>query len=366
MPVICPPDSIPGTGPDMVQWLRGEKTMENMTALHQGDCLEIMQGIPPGSIDLVLVDLPYGTTDCKWDNVLPMDKLWHEYRRILKGNGVAAMFAAQPFTTHLINSNRSAFRYCWYWLKNQSTGFAFAKFQPMRKIEEVAVFICNVPGKDNTNRHKALREYMQAEMERANLTRAKVNRILGNTMSSHYFTKGGQFSIPPREQWEKLQEATGYFSRAWEDIQAEYKKELGGSGGGSATYNPQGLQLINNPKPKRRKSIKPDSIYDFDTLMQEYTPKYTNWPQNVLQFNTERGLHPTQKPVPLLEYLVKTYTNPGETVLDNCMGSGSTGVACVSSGRKFIGIEKDPHYFQTARERIEQAQQAANTVAGQQ
>lgn len=339
--------------------------MENETALHLGDCLEIMQEIPPGSIDLVLTDPPYGTTDCKWDSVLPMDRIWKEYKRILKTNGVAALFCAQPFTTQLISSNRSAFRYCWYWLKNQTTGWAFARYQPMRKIEEVAVFVCNVPGKDNTERHKTLREYMHTELQRSGMTRANINKLLGNTMASHYFTMGSQFSIPPREQWEKLQ-GTGYFSRSWEDIQEEYKKDLGHHGGGPATYNPQGLQVIANPKPKRRKSIKPDSIYDFDTLMQEYTPKYTNWPQNVLQFNTERGLHPTQKPVPLLEYLVKTYTNPGETVLDHCMGSGSTGVACVKSGRRFIGIEKDPHYFQVAKERIDRETQAASPVAGKQ
>lgn len=339
--------------------------MENKPKLHQGDCMEIMREIPTASVDLVLCDLPYGTTDCKWDHVLPMDALWKEYRRILKTNGVAALFCAQPFTTRLISSNRSAFRYCWYWVKNQTTGFAFARYQPLRKVEEIAVFVCNVPGKDNTERHKALREYMQAELKASGHTRASIGKLLGNSMASHYFTMGSQFSIPPREQWEKLQE-TGYFARPWEEVREEYKKELGGHCGGPATYNPQGLQLISNPKPKRRKEIKPDSVYDFNTLQREYTPKYTNWPQNVLHFRTERGLHSTQKPVPLLEYLVKTYTNEGETVLDNCMGSGSTGVACVRSGRQFIGIEKDPRYFEIARERIDKETQAASLVAGPQ
>ena len=333
--------------------------------LLQGDCMELLPEIPDKSVDLVLCDLPYGTTDCKWDHVLPMETLWKEYRRLLRPNGVAALFAAQPFTTTLINSNRSAFRYCWYWLKNQATGFAFARYQPMRKIEEVVVFVSNVPGKDNTGHHKALREYLQAELKASGHTRASINKILGNTMASHYFTNGAQFSIPPREQWEKLQAETGRFAREWEDVRAEYKKELGQSGGGPQIYNPQGLQIITNPKPKRRLTIKDDSVYDFDTLMQEYTPKYTNWPMNVLQFNTERGLHPTQKPVPLLEYLVKTYTNEGDTVLDNCMGSGSTGVACLRAGRHFIGIEKDPQYFQIAKERMEKEQtRTADLVAG--
>ena len=341
--------------------------MENQTTLYQGDCMELLREIPPGSIDLVLCDLPYGTTDCKWDKVLPMGQLWKEYRRVLKCNGVAALFAAQPFTTELISSNRSGFRYCWYWLKNQATGFTFARYQPMRKIEEVAIFVCNVPGKDNTKHHKALRAYMQGELAASGHTRASINKILGNTMASHYFTNGSQFSLPPRDQWERLQEETGNFSRTWDDVRAEYKKDLGHKGGGEPQiYNPQGLQVISNAKPKRRKAIKDDSIYDFDTLMQEYTPKYKNWPINVLQFNTERGLHPTQKPVPLLEYLVKTYTHEGDTVLDNCMGSGSTGVACIRTGRKFIGMEKDPAYFQTAKERLEREQALqAVPVAGQ-
>lgn len=330
-----------------------------MNLLH-GDCMELLPQIPDGSIDLILCDLPYGTTECKWDHVLPMEKLWKEYRRLLKGNGVAALFCAQPFTTNLIQSNRPAFRYCWYWLKNQATGFAFAKFQPMRKVEEVAIFVCNVPGQNNTGKHKALRAYMQEELKQSGMKRADINKILGNSMSSHYFTNGAQFSIPPADQWEKLQKETGRFCRSWEDVREEYRAELGKSGAAPApaTYNPQGLQLIANPKPKRRLAIKADTIYDFDTLMQEYTPQYTNYPKNVLQFNTERGLHPTQKPVPLLEYLVRTYTNEGETVLDNCMGSGSTGLACLRSGRHFIGMEKDPQYFQIAQERIEKERAA--------
>lgn len=231
--------------------------------LYQGDCLIQMTKIPDKSIDLILCDLPYGITDCKWDSVIPMDSLWAEYNRVLKVDGAAVLFAAQPFTTALIASNRKAFRYCWYWVKNQATGFTYARYQPMRKVEDICVF---------------------------------------------------------------------------------YRKK--------GTYNPQGLQAVENPKPKRKNAPQRESVYRAGTLLKEYTPRFTNWPQNVLYFDTERGLHPTQKPVPLLEYLIKTYTNEGETVLDNCMGSGSTGVACVKSGRHFIGIEKDAYYFSIAKNRI--------------
>ena len=330
-----------------------------MNLLH-GDCMELLPEIPDKSVGLILTDLPYGTTECKWDKVLPMADLWKEYRRVLRPNGVAALFAAQPFTTELINSNRAAFRYCWYWVKNIATGFAFARYQPRRKVEEIVIFVCNVPGKNNAGQHKALRAYMQSELKASGHNRASIGKVLGNTMASHYFTNGSQFSIPPREQWEKLQRATGHFARSWDDVREEYQIELGQTGGGAQIYNPQGLQIIQNPKIKRRKAIKADSIYEMGTLAKEHTPKYTGYPANVLQFNTERGYHPTQKPVPLLEYLIRTYTHEGDTVLDSCMGSGSTGVACVNTGRRFIGIEKDPHYFGVAKERI-QAQQTAQS-----
>ena len=236
-----------------------------MKLLH-GDCLKLMKDIPDGSVDLILCDLPYGTTDCSWDSVLPFDLLWSEYDRLLKEDGAAVLFAAQPFTTQLIQSNRRAFRYCWYWLKNQPTGFAFARYQPMRKVEDICVF---------------------------------------------------------------------------------YRKH--------GTYNPQGLQTVDTPRRIRKRPPKREAVYDMGTLLNEYTPRFKNWPQNVLHYRTERGLHPTQKPVPLLEYLVRTYTNEGDTVLDNCMGSGSTGVAVKRvGGRHFIGIEQNKVYFDIAQQRIEE------------
>lgn len=228
--------------------------------------MKLMKDIPAGSVDLILCDPPYGTTDCAWDTVLPLPELWAEYNRVLKPDGAAVIFAAQPFTTQLISSNPKAFRYCWYWLKNQPTGFAYARYQPMRRVEDICVF---------------------------------------------------------------------------------YRQH--------GTYNPQGLQEIVGAKVRRKRAPQGESVYKMSTLLEEYRPKYKNWPKNVLQFGTERGHHPTQKPVPLLEYLVKTYTNEGETILDSCMGSGSTGVACKRTGRRFIGIEQDPGYYETAKQRIKEA-----------
>lgn len=226
-----------------------------------------MQDIPDGSVDLVLCDPPYGTTDCTWGRVLPFDALWKEYRRVLKANGVAVLFAAQPFTTRLISSNMTDFRYCWYWKKNNVTGAPFAKVQPMRCIEDIAVFYRKAP-----------------------------------------------------------------------------------------TYNPQGLVELERP---RHREAQPAGVYAA-FRGQPQPQRFTNYPKHLLEFSNEASsnknrLHPTQKPVALLEYLVRTYTNPGETVLDNCMGSGSTGVACINTGRRFIGMEQDVGYFVTATNRIEEA-----------
>lgn len=237
-----------------------------MYQLLNGECLELMKDIPDGSIDMILCDLPYGITKCKWDSNIPLDRLWEEYSRIIKENGAIVLTATQPFTTHLISSNKRLFKYCWYWNKNTSTGFCFAKYQPMRRIEEVCVF---------------------------------------------------------------------------------YKK--------TPVYNPQGIIKLEKTFIKNRKAQKHDTWIYSDTLNKGHLVEWTNYPSNLLNINVERGLHPTQKPVALFEYFIKTYTDEGMLVLDNCMGSGTTGVACVNSNRRFIGMEKDEKYFKIANNRIEEA-----------
>lgn len=228
--------------------------------LYNGDCLEVMKDLPDNSIDMILCDLPYGTTNCKWDSIIPFNEMWEQYNRLIKSNGVIALFAAQPFTTKLIHSNFKDFRYCWYWKKSNVTGGQFAKVQPMRCVEDICIF---------------------------------------------------------------------------------YKKK--------PTYNPQGL--IKLDKPIINKGNRKTEVYRWqggDSIQ-----LYTNYPKHLIEYKKDSPhLHPTQKPVALLEYLIRTYTNEGEVVLDNCMGSGSTGVACVNTGRKFIGIELDSNYFNIAKERI--------------
>lgn len=238
--------------------------------LRLGDCLEIMQEIQSGSVDLILCDLPYGATQCAWDKKIKFEPLWKQYERVIKENGAVVLFSVQPFTTELITSNKKIFRYCWYWKKNNKTGGTFAKVQPMRCIEEINVF---------------------------------------------------------------------------------YKK--------APTYNPQGIRELKKPRICEANKTR-SNVYTWRGKDAFAVQKYTNYPAHLLEFKNDAGgnkkrFHPTQKPVALLEYLIKTYTNEGETVLDNCMGSGSTGVACINTGRRFIGIELNKSYYETACERIEAA-----------
>jgi site-specific DNA-methyltransferase (adenine-specific) len=238
--------------------------MRLTSKLALGDCLEEKKNISDGSVDLVLCDLPYGTTACKWDFVIDPVELWRHYCRVCKANAAMVFTASQPFTTTLISSNLKDFRYGLVWEKPQGTNPFQAKIAPMKCHEDILVFYQRKP-----------------------------------------------------------------------------------------TYNPQMTQ----GKPYGGFSSETATIgevYGSAQSKHRANPEGTRYPRSVLRFAQERGgLHPTQKPVPLMEYLVLTYSNPGEIVLDNCMGSGTTGVACHNTGRNFIGIEKDPTYYETAKNRIE-------------
>lgn len=229
----------------------------------QGDCLDRMKEIPGGSVDMVLADVPYGTTACKWDSIIPLEPMWEQLKRIIKPNGTIVMTAQAPFDKLLGASNLTMLRYEWIWQKTKGTGHLNAKKQPMKNHENVLVFYKQFP-----------------------------------------------------------------------------------------TYNPQGL--LRKAKPTIRKGRNNGPNYgksDKDALQE-----FENYPRSILAIPSEgKTIHPTQKPVALMEYLIKTYTNDGETVLDFTMGSGTTGVACVNTGRRFIGIELDLNYFNIALNRIEAA-----------
>ncbi len=259
--------------------------MIELNTIYNEDCLEGMKDIPDKSIDMILCDLPYGTTACKWDTIIPFEPLWEQYERVIKDNGAIVLTASQPFTTSLISSNMKHFKYCWYWIKSKPNGFQHAKNRPMTKVEEVCVFSKSPMG------HKSL---------------------LGTRRM---------------------------------------------------VYNPQGVRpsgkkTISKVKHGRTLGARPNQVG------REYE-SYTGFPHNVLEFPNMTGkqaIHPTQKPVALFEYLIKTYTNEGETVLDNCMGSGTTAIACINTNRNYIGFELDEHYYNIAQDRIKNHEQQLTLV----
>ena len=232
--------------------------------LHLGDCLDVMQGIPDGSVDMVCTDPPYGTTACKWDSVIPFEPMWAQLKRIVKPNGAIVLMASQPFTSALVMSNVGMFRYDLKWIKTQATGFYNANRMPLRAHEDILVFYRSLP-----------------------------------------------------------------------------------------SYNPQ--KTAGEPYVQKRGSA--SNVYqgkDLSVTVNETGMRHPlSW--QVFQRDADK-VHPTQKPVALMEYLIRTYTNAGETVLDFTMGSGTTGVAAANTGRRFIGIERDPDYFTIASARVQKAQ----------
>jgi len=255
-----------------------------MIELIQGDCLQEMQNIPDKSIDAIICDLPYGTTQNKWDSVIPLDLLWEQYNRIIKDNGAIVLFSAQPFTSILVGSNLKMFKYEWVWDKVVPTNHLNAKRQPMRLHENICVF---------------------------------------------------------------------------------YKKQC--------TYN---RQMTDKPKEYQRPNRKlvKDAFYETKNygdakrgFAEDSDHTKTN-PKTIIQYSNGNGYskksnHPTQKPLELLDYLVKTYTNENDIVLDNTMGSGTTAIACMNTNRNFIGIELDKHYFAIAKKRMEEKRKEKENIA---
>lgn len=323
-----------------------------MVKLYNGDCLELMKDIPDGSVDLVLTDPPYGTTACKWDSVIPFEPMWEQLKRIVKRGGALVFFGSEPFSSLLRASNIDWYKYDWIWEKEQSSSGLQAKIAPMKKHENISVFYRTFSDcYDTTEMFAELKEYMQTERKRAGLDGRKTAELLGSYMGSHYFTNGSQFCIPTADAYSKLQ-STGFFSMPFEELLEKYKSErLKSKIDNFNTYNPQ----FTEGKPYKG-HFAPDAEVHGKSTHYVKDNDGTRYPTSILKFNRERGLHPTQKPIDLLEYLIKTYTNEGETVLDFTMGSGSTGVACINTNRSFIGIELDSDYFNIATERIATAQ----------
>lgn len=242
--------------------------------LWHADCLDIFNQIPDQSIGMILVDLPYGSSGCKWDQVIPFEFLWPQYLRIIRQDGVIALFGTEPFTSVMVASNLPLFRYKWTWDKGQGGNFQLAALQPMNVTEDICIFS---QGK-SANGAKLKARYFPIKIPRDKPTRA-----------------GGR---------------------------------------------PSTTDLLHKNNMKALRKV--------------YTDRF---PTNILRYpkpTKKERRHPTQKPVDLCAYLIQTYTQPGEIVLDHCMGSGATGVACIRTGRTFYGVEKDKYYFPVARSWLEQ------------
>lgn len=306
--------------------------------LYQGDCLEIMKNIGNNSINCIICDLPYGTTACKWDEIIPFDKLWEQYNRILKDTGTVILFGSQPFTTKLIASNMQDFRYELIWEKNNCSNFQLANKQPLKYHENICVFYKDIIQDVFSN-------IMKEHMQRLNLTQKDLQNLClsRNGKPTGWVSnklKGTQ--IPTKEQWSKLCNLFGIEDN-YEYLITQLKTH---------TYNA-------NPKKKENTQQisnkgKSGTLGHLSSNQDFYTQEYENYPHSLLKYDRViKPQHPTQKPVELLEWLVKTYSNENDIILDNTMGSGTTGVACKKLGRSFIGIENDENYFKIAKERIE-------------
>jgi len=253
-----------------------------VNSIIQGECLEVMKTIPDASIDMILCDLPYGTTSCKWDSIISLPALWEHYKRLIKPTGVLVLTSCQPFTTKLIGSNMDWFKYCWYWVKNNANGYTDAKNRPMRKVEEVCVF-----------------------------------------------------SPAPMTHKNKVGEAR-------------------------MTYNPQGVRVLGEQISIQRKNGRAAGANGIHAG--KVFTAYTGYPNNVLYYDVvvqakNAESHPTQKPVGLFDYLIRTYTNDEDNalILDNCAGSCTTAIACINTNRCYICIEQDPAYVAMGRQRVANA-----------
>ena len=315
--------------------------------LYKGDCLEIMKQIPKKSVDLVLCDLPYGTTACAWDSVIDLHLLWHEYKRLISDGGLLVFTSAQPFTSELLESNKKWFKHEIIWEKEQGVNFLLAKVQPMKVHENILVF--GKPSQDSKNddgKYIELRNYFKDIFNQIGVSKKKIIEKIGQRADHCFRFDSPQWSPPTEQTYKDIENVFEVKLIPYEQIVKRFNK-YNEEYNTSSTYNPQ----FETGKPYISGTGTSGDVTG-NVVKTRTKNDGKRYPRSVVKFNRETGLHPTQKPVALLEYLIRTYSNEGMTVLDNTMGSGSTGVACMNTGRKFIGIELDDTYFEIAEKRI--------------
>ena len=328
-----------------------------MMKLIQGDCLQEMQNIESYSIDFILTDLPYGTTACSWDEIIPFEPMWEEFYRILRPNGFIALTASQPFTTKLIASNIDNFSHQWIWHKEQGSNPLLANKMPMKNFEDVLVF-SNQPTKHDTKGEHPQRLYFKKVMDYIGLNLKQINTKLGHRRAEHtFYIDSTQYGLCTEKTYLELIEVFGIDKMLgfieWNVLNVENKAFRVEHIRKFDEKNPR----VYNPQMTEGKEYTSGSgfIEHLGFEKEGGTVSSQRYPTSIIEFATDKrnNQHPTQKPTALLEYLIKTYTNEGMTVFDATMGSGSTGVACKNTDRKFIGIEKDPQYYAVAVARVE-------------
>jgi len=325
------------------------------STFYQGDCLVESQNIADGSVDLILTDLPYGTTACSWDEIIPFEPMWKEFYRVLRPNGFLVLTASQPFTTKLINRNIDIFSHQWIWEKVGSNGNPLlANKMPLKNFEDVIVFSNEYKPYDYDG-NSPLRTYFKKVMEFIGLNLKQINLKLGHRRAEHtFYITSTQFELCTEVTYNELVSVfnidtmNGFETyTSLIDIDNAFKETLPKY---ERVYNPQ----MTEGKAYTLKQGRIGEAYGGTKKEMIVTENNGDrYPKSILSIGyCKDKLHPTQKPVELMEYLIKTYTNEEMTVFDATMGSGSTGVACKKTGRHFIGIEKDEKYFELAVRRV--------------
>jgi len=322
--------------------------------IYNDDCFNIFKLIVSKSVDLVVVDLPYGQTACAWDNKIDLKEMWKELKRIGKVNCIYVFFTTTKYGIELINSNINGFRYDLVWEKANSVGFLNANNQPLRQHEMIYVFNSGIPISDvDIKYNKELREYAEKLNKYINKSRKQLKEELGNGCTEHFLGSynSTQFYLPSLITYNKLiklyeiEKMDGFMT--YEDM----KKKQETVKTTEMTYNPQ--KTIGKPyKTQGQGDSKGAELYGTVKRI-PIDNKGDRYPTSIIKgHNTDEKVHPTQKPVSICEWLIKTYSNEGDLVLDFTMGSGTTIISCINTNRKYIGIEKDKEIFKIAENRI--------------
>jgi len=300
------------------------------------DCFDVFPYIADKSVDMICCDLPYGTTACAWDVIIPFDKLWNEYKRIIKDKGVIVLFGSEPFSSLLRTSNLDWYKYDWIWEKNNAGNFQLVKYQPLKIHETISVFYNETPDMEFAN--IMLENMKRLELKNIDVSRLELSRTGGMTGWVTNKLNGSQ--LPTAEQWDKICNLFGIENKYYE-ILSTVKR---------ITYNldldDTDIICSNKGKAGSLGHLSSESKRD------NYIQTKTGYPKSILKYDRENGLHPTQKPLELMKYLIKTYSNEDDVVMDNCMGSNTTGLACKELNRQYIGIEKEKAYYDISVKRV--------------